>query len=98
MTPTLIVSLPLEVSLPQWRLFQRVRFQKEIGDELVTFIGLVVGWQYITSEVIEANPKSGFYPRWQYAIQVDENQCTCRVGDVDWFDDFDVLEIVEAIS
>ena len=58
----------------------------------------MVGWEYITSEVIKANPKTWFYPRWQYAIQVDENHPTGRVGDVQWYDGEDVLEVVEDLA
>lgn len=94
MTPTLIVCLPLQVALPQFRLFQHVRFTEEIDAEVLTSVGLVVGWNYISREVIRSNPKTGFYPYWQYAIQLDQDQSSGRVGDVQWVNEFDVLEIV----
>lgn len=52
MIPDLIVSLPRDVPLPQFRLFQRVRFCREFLDEDETALGLVVGWGFITREAI----------------------------------------------
>lgn len=93
MTPDLIVSLPRNVPLPEYRLFQRVRFYQEMDDSTST--GLVVGWQYITAEAIAENSKGGFYPRWLYAVQFDPGYQFGTVGEPELMEGDDILEIVE---
>ena len=92
MTPDLIISLPCDVPLPQYRLFQRVRFFNELEDETGT--GLVVGWKFITREALANNPKSGFYPRWLYAIQFDSDYQFGTIGEPQFMEGDDILEIL----
>lgn len=94
MIPDIIVSLPRDVPLPQFRLFQRVRISLEFLDEEETALGLVVGWSFITRVAITDNPKRGFYPRWLYAIQFDPG-CRFTMSDPEFVEDTDILEIVE---
>ena len=95
MTPDLIISLPREVPLPQFRLFQRVRVHLGFIDEDEVVTGLVVGWRFITRSAITDNPKRGFYPRWLYAIQFDPG-CRFTMSDPEFVEDTDILEIVDA--
>ncbi len=96
MLPDLIISLPRDVPLPQYRLFQRIRFYNELLGEAETGTGLVVGWSYITREAIADDPKSGFYPRWQYAIQFDPGYPFGAVSEPQLIEEGDILEIVES--
>lgn len=92
MLPDLIVSLPRDVPLPQYRLFQRVRFYR---DEEETATGLVTGWRYITRDQIEDNPRAGYSPRWEYAIQFDPGYPYGTVGEPQFVEESEVLEIAE---
>ena len=94
MLPDLIICLPRDVPLPQYRLFQRVRFYRD-EDEEETAIGLVVGWRYITREQIEDNERAGYSPRWEYAIQFERGYLYGTVGEPQFVDESDILEIVE---
>lgn len=95
MTPDLIVSLPRDVPLPQFRLFQRVRVCREHLDEEEAVLGLVVGWSFITKEAIADNPKNGFYPRWLYEIQFDPGYRFGNVGEPESVEQDEILEIVD---
>jgi hypothetical protein len=98
MIPDIIVALPRDVPLPQFRLFQRVRVYIDIEflDEGETHAtGLVVGWKFVTKEAIADNPKNGFYPRWIYGIQFDPGYRFATVGEPEWIEQDCILEIVD---
>ena len=95
MLPDVIVSLPRNVQLPQYRLFQRVRFYRD-EDEEEAATGLVTGWSYITHVQIEDNPKAGYSPRWQYAIQFEPSYPYGTVGEPQFVDESDTAEIAES--
>ncbi len=91
MIPDIIVSLPRDVPLPQYRLFQRVRFCREFLDEDETALGLVVGWGFITREAIADSSKNGYYPRWLYQIQFDPGYRFGNVGEPQWVEQDEIL-------
>ena len=95
MIPDLIVALPREVPLPQFRLFQRVRVYSEFLEEGETALGTVVGWSFITRESIADNPKNGYYPRWLYEIRFDPGYRFATVGEPEWIEQDEILEIVD---
>lgn len=95
MLPDVIVSLPRNVQLPQYRLFQRVRFHVGLEDEEETATGLVVGWWFITRDQIEDNSRAGYFPRWQYIIQLDPGCSYGTAGNLESVDESEVVEIVE---
>lgn len=94
MIPDIIVSLPRNVPLPRFRLFQRVRFYSVL-DEDEPGSGLVVGWSFVTREAIADIPVNGPDPHWRYVIQFDLSYQFGRVGEPQFVNEYDILEIVE---
>lgn len=94
MTPDVIVSLPRDVPLPRFRLFQRVRFYSVL-DEDEPGTGLIVGWSFVTREAITDNPSGDPYPHWQYMIQFDPGYRFGNVGEPQFVDEGDILEIAD---
>lgn len=94
MIPDIIVWLPRSVPLPRFRLFQRVRFYSVL-DEDEPGIGLVVGWGFITREAIADSSNNGYYPRWLYQIQFDPGYRFGNVGEPQWVEQDEILEIVD---
>lgn len=80
--------------MPQYRLFQRVRFYRDENED-ETGTGLVVGWWFVTRDQIEGSTRAGFSPRWKYAIQFDPDYPYGTVGEPQFVDESDILEILE---